>query len=672
MKKIHKLFLGLALLGGTSCSDYLEVSSPSYFTDEDVLSNLTEANRLLNGVYQALCSNNTYGNYYLTTFCLNSDVDFTTSSNEEQSTSHDEYKCFDAEADASSLLTLWTNAYRTVERANNFVGAAEASDLYAEGDAELMQMIGEAKCIRAMNYLDLIILFGDIPFTLTRTYDAESLITPIVDRDEALATLIEDLEGIAPYMEFASNLDAGIERCSKEYCWSLIARIALFRGGYSLRPNKEDPTDFGTMERPSDYQTYYGIARTYCDSVITSNTHALNNDYMDVFINESNYIVTNNDDPIFEIPFTQLVSGNVGYVHGPRCSASDAGGTTAPNLWGATSASVRLNAFYRFTFDSQDARRACAGYWYYTYDGIPTIQQDYNNYCMKWSKFWDSQHRLGYQSTGSTGINFPYMRYADVLLMYAEAENELNGPTAAAKEALKQVRERAFRYASNYSEMVDEYVDNVSSKEDFFDLIVDERAWEFGGENMRWKDLVRWDLYREKVYTTFWKYYGVGSDDSSVDVYDEFSNYSGYTVYYRIAENPGDGSYPNTTLDILEFFTDEEYGVDNLWAKLSSDYVREHGTPSTTGSNAWSQTDWYQAYWYDDDTGIAKAQCRCSLRGYIYIDESNQLYINGVRNNEWFDTSTDLDALPVVRYILPIPNDAISRSNGTYQNYYGY
>ena len=267
MKKRYNFILGLALLGTASCSDFLEVDSPSAFTDDYVMGNLEEADRLLNGVYAGICSNSTYGNAYLTTFCFNSDVEFTTSSNELQSASHNEYKLFDCEADASNLLSTWNAAYSGIERANNFIAAAEASEFYAQGNEELMQMIGEAKCMRAMSYLDLVILFGDIPFSMTRTYDAESLVMPIVNRDEVLSTLITDLEGIAPYMNFASELDAGVERCSKEFCWSLIARIALFRGGYSLRPGAT-PADIGTMQRPDDYRDYYTIARAYCDSVL--------------------------------------------------------------------------------------------------------------------------------------------------------------------------------------------------------------------------------------------------------------------------------------------------------------------------------------------------------------------------------------------------------------------
>ena len=101
-----------------------------------------------------------------------------------------------------------------------------------------------------------------------------------------------------------------------------------------------------------------------------------------------------------------------------------------------------------------------------------------------------------------TGINWPLMRYADVLLMFAESENELNGPTADAKEAFARVRRRAFETV-DWSEKVDQYMTTISSsKQTFFDAIVNERAWEFGGELTRKSELIRWNLYKEKITET--------------------------------------------------------------------------------------------------------------------------------------------------------------------------
>lgn len=689
MKLRNILISGLGAMALASCSDFLEVEAPSKTTDENVFANIEEADRLLNGVYQATCSGSTYGNAYLTTFNFNSDVEFSTSSAEIQSANHNEWKLFDGEADGSNVKSTWDAAYLAIERANNFVCAAEQSDLYRQDDSDLNQMIGEAKCLRAMNYLDLVILFGDVPFTFTRTYEQESLIMPMGQRDEILTALIEDLRAAAPKMKFAKELSAGVERCSKEYAWALTARIALFRAGYSLRPGS-DASDIGTMRRADDYAEYYNIARTYCDSVINESEHALTDEYFNVFTKECNYQVTSDDDVIFEIPFTQGVNGNIGYVNGPKCELSSASDTD--HAWGEASGSAGLNAFYRFTFNEQDVRRNIAGYWSYDFSGTPVLLNSYTNYCMKWSKLYDQAHTLGNTSAGNTGINFPYMRYADVLLMFAEAENEINGaPTDAAKDALRQVRERAFRNASNKAEMVNEYVNSLSSKEDFFNAIVDERAWEFGGENIRWKDLVRWNLYNQVVYKTFWKYYAMGCDrDDSYDHENVFMTYPGRVLYKlrtrsewnNLVQNDETGKYapgnypeienfPNTDakIGVVEFChyasDDGSFKLNNLWENWGM-HVEEMGDELDKDPN-WSQADFFN--WLDENTGIARAQCRCSLRGYIYIDESGTLYPAGMPD---YSSDEVLNTLPPVRYILPIPRDVVARSLGQYKNYYGY
>lgn len=102
-----------------------------------------------------------------------------------------------------------------------------------------------------------------------------------------------------------------------------------------------------------------------------------------------------------------------------------------------------------------------------------------------------------------TGINWPILRYADVLLLLAEADNEINnGPTQIAKEMLQRVRERAFIKASNKDEMVTNYINKLSNYNDFRTAIIKERAWEFGGENIRKFDLIRWNYYSDAIVNT--------------------------------------------------------------------------------------------------------------------------------------------------------------------------
>ena len=658
MKLKYLFFAALASLGFTACSDFLDVDSVSKYDSEGVFGEKTEINRALNGVYAKLMSGDFYGDAYFTKFVFNSDVEFTT--NTSDVATNNSFRRFDGNSTANDVEKFWNAAYSGVEYANNFVYYLERSPLYSTEDAEIMQMMGEAKVIRAMFFHDLVTYFGDIPFTFEPASVVENYVMPIVSRDEVYKTLIEDLKSIAPYMKFAANLSNGVERASKEFCWSMIARMAMHAGGYSLRPDTDNPANFGKMERPANYKDLYKTALAYCDSVISSATHTLSLPYYRVFVNECNYVVNSNDDPIFEIPFAKETSGNVGYVHGPKSELYE-GSTSGDNIWGEAKSSAALSAFYRFMFDPEDARRDYLnGLWGYLYNGEPTISVSYTVYNNKWSKLWSTSGNP--ESAGNTGINFPYMRYTDVLLMYAEAANELNdGPTDAAKAALRQVRQRAF----TNPEKIDSYIESMSgSKEDFLKAVLDERKFEFAGENMRWKDLVRNNLLAENTYYNFLRYLVCGENGAGQSAYQEMvEEYDGMpeyldklpsTVYY-IGANPQTPSvFPNTSLRIIDIYNP----YDDVVVSTVPDEYR-------------ALTVQYPYAWASD-AGVVNAQCLYSFYGYIYCDQiSGLVYLN--TNGKYSTHAPSANAsLPPVRYILPYPNAAIQRSAGAYKNYYGY
>jgi len=419
----------------------------------------------------------------------------------------------------------------------------------------------------------------------------------------------------------------------------------MTRGGYSLYPDLNDPLAVGTMKRPDDYLKYYEIAKNYSDSVISSGRNSLSKPFRQVFIDECNYIVTNNDDPLFEIPFLKASSGQVGYTQGPSVS-TDVNGYT-PHPWGPSSGSgIYLNPLYLFSFDKKDLRRDfTVSTWNYDELGKPKIAVGFTQRVGKWSKLWASPvNAMGSNSTSYTGINYPYMRYAEVLLIYAEAVNELeNGMSGQdaekAKSALKQVRRRAFA-AEDQSEKVDAYVNSLISKEDFFKAIVNERAWEFGGENMRWKDLVRWNIYSKVVYDTYqamkiiaWNAVGTPIEDGWEDL--------PYWIFYREIANPNDVNiYPNTQLPIFEIYK---------WPD----------SPGLNPGSNWIYQDWFQS-WANTTDSEPKNEIYYSFRGYIS---------GGSGSNEH---TFNPDNLPPVRYIFPIPNSIIVSHKNAFKNYYGY
>lgn len=678
MKLKNILVIGLTSLTLVSCNDFLNVESPSSYSEEFVFSQKTEINRALNGVYASILVNDLYGKAFQRTFILNSDVEMMISSTNVAT--HNSYARFDCDDQGSEINKYWQAAYKAIEDANRFIYNLENSPLYNEEDAEIMQMMGEAKCIRAMVYHDMVVMFGDIPFTFRPASQlGGDYVIPIMDRKEIQDNLINDLKAIAPKM--SSSASVTVERASQEFAYALIARIALTAGGYSLHPDKNNPKSYGVMSRPENYQDYYRIAKEYTNLVIASGSHSIGTSYKDVFLKESNFELISKGDPIFEIPFAKESTGETGNIQGPTSTANE-GQTLGKNVWGAADGNGRLNAFYRYSFDEKDKRRDFVnGLWYY---GNSTnnvsqdsclIRSDYTVHNNKWSKLWANAGQFLNTSSGSTGINFPYMRYADVLLMNAEAINELEGPTKEAQESLRQVRSRAF----DDQGAVNTYVTNAaSSKEKFLQAVLDERKWEFAGENIRWRDLVRNNLYSQEVVYSFLRYLSVAMSNAGTytgfeddiaehdgsNYLDELPEYMYYHVLPQSAEWRVDPSqvygypYPNTTLDILYIYNPYKSASQPATALTAID------------GKTWESAEFYQ--WSSDSEPTN--QCKYSFYGYIRHTEQGTIVLvkDGTEVPLEGNSVPSVSALPPVRYILPYPNAAIQRSAGAYKNYYGY
>ena len=713
--KLNKIFIsGLAMLALTSCNDYLEVDPATNVASTDlVFGSEGETRTALYGVYAKVCSDNLFGGKLYNDFQLNSDVDFYANSNE--AAAGNQPRRFDVRSDASNVETLWNNLYSAVETANEFIYNLQKSSLYKEETEDaaseaadgtitsvqvpkvtnLTHMMGEAKVMRAMFYHELLSYWGDIPFTLKSTYETDNLNPAITPRQEVSDALIADLQHAAEYMySDQEGKVAAPERITKEAAYAMIARLALQAGGYSLNHDANDFTGY-KMTRPSNYLDYYKIARDYTKMIIIAGGHSLNKSFRDVFVDECNFVVNTGDDPIFEIPFAKETNGNWGYAQGPTSGVDTSVETDYSNsAWGATSGNVRTTAFYGYSFDAQDLRRDyICGLWYYSNQGLPTIRLDYAMHNNKWSKLWNT-NGLGKTTTGATGINFAYIRYADVLLMFAEAENEISGPTADAQEALKQVRRRAFA-SDDRAEKVDAYVAAASTKADFLKLVLDERKWEFAGENMRWKDLVRNNMYAEKVFFTFLDYYAVteamAGTSSYIDMVEEYDkvpysevfvqsmysilvrnyvdpNFPNRGVYMFYVANPYNGAMQNPTGTApAKYFEDNEMDFEAVSPKTIT------GLSTASNTVAWTTTT---LAWSNDD-GTPKNQVVYSLYGYIRINQAGNIVVVNNGSAQPFsinpnDAQANISRLPAVRYLLPIPDEAIARSGGVYKNYYGY
>ena len=681
------------MLALSGCNDYLEVDAPSKNLPQDVFSDARAMQRALNGVYASLLTNNMFGDKLINTFVRNSDVEFAT--NTSENTTSNKYCRFDCDPDGSDLKSTWEDCYHAIELCNLFIEGAETCPDYTKEnpDPEIVQMIGEAKAIRAIVYHELIWNWGDVPFSFNSSQTTETKIYPITDRIEILDKCINDLAAIADDMMDPAQLSERVERVSRQAAYGIIARLALTAGGYYLAP---EGNTYGKMVRADNYEDYLKICREYADKVIQSNVHSLTKDYYQVFVDECNNIVASNDDPMFEIPFGKESTGNIGYIHGPRMDQYE--GIT-PHPYGKASGGAKLNAFYRFMFDEEDERRDYINQLMtYSTDGLEYVvkaSSHYNVFNGKWSKLWVNGG-LGNITEGNTGINYPYLRYADVLLMFAEADVKLEGTvTPQAEECLQKVRERAFRNTNTAK-----VFDYPTDPEGFLKAVLKERKFEFAGEGLRWRDLVRNNIYNAEIYWTFYRYLSKAEGSSDLnscsardfdgdeDVYDRMMPASitqVYTYANRFTHDLVDGGvtyavkgqpimtnkqFPNSEMKIcwmLNPYTRSLVPAKKVWQDTfkeiaAKDFVDE------------------EQYKWVDGENEPRNEIRYSLRGYIYLDQRGMQRLIDVNGNEILPPVVDASVsdeelaaqLPVVRYIVPIPRTTIARSQGKYENKYGY
>lgn len=615
----------------SSCKKFLVTDSPSIFTDGYIAETEPEIWRAVSGVYEGMLEF-TKAKYY-NDMNRNTDVEFTSTSTSIIDSDGSDYNCFESTSYAANTFRTWSNIYVAINRANDIIELIEKSKIFQAADktqiTNISQMYGEVKTLRGMIYLELVRNWGDVPFRMTSSRSDEDLFVLPTDRDTILSTIIDDLIAVEPYMKWVNDLPEGTERVSREFCQGLIARIALTRGGWSLRPDLNNPNSIGTMKRNPDFRNYYEIAKTYAGKVISSGRHSLTLSFGKVFRDQCNYIVNRNDDMIFEIANLRAYSGEVGSSLGFPVTAGN-------HSYGKGTGSTNLLGTYILAFDKEDKRRdvTCA---MYKYDADLNQVIDANPlkmYTAKWSILY-MDNPIGSNGGGkSIGVNFPYLRYADVLLMYAEAINELNGPDGEAKDALKQVRRRAYD-EEYWDEKVDAYVNALGSKEKFFDAIVHERQLEFGLEMIRQYDLARWNLYGKIIYNLYFDLIHMGQDANGVGN-GSFSDLPA-RLYYT--------SVPNTnSLDPAK---------SHLIIKGLDEFIDT--PPLDNSGKPYSAKDFLRSLW-STSSNMPSTGVQYSFRGYINPDNQGSV-----------DPNTD-----PVRYLLPIPYQVIGAYKGKLVNYYGF
>lgn len=491
INKIKQILIAsVALIALGSCKKYLDQQPITSVGPEQVFKDVPTTLQALAGVYGRLAGDNGYGLKLALHYPVDDDILMGPSGNQDDRRALAHYSLTSLNVE---LADPFSQLFEGIMLANVCIDRIPKMEMYNSGSEQqkkqLQRMYGEALTLRAQFYFEAIRNWGDLPEHFQPSYiQASKDPFPVrIDKDILYDHILNDLQLAATLVPWKNEIvaigDQVDERITKGTVKALRARIALFRGGYSLRQN-------GTIQRAANYLDYYQIAKTETNEIINSGQHSLYPSYKGLWKDVvcAHQIVDPNGELMFQVSAigaTGTADSRLGWANGPRVgSVGNSFVNPLPN--------------YLYLFDSTDTRRdvTIAPYDVSATNGIAkigvaiTAMRD-----GKYRRDWISNPVVPFNYSGTIGrfgLKWQLLRYSDVLLMYAEAENELNGP-ANAYTAINMVRRRGFGKPINTA---DPTVDLPSglSKADFFKAIVRERALELGAEGIRKYDLIRWNL----------------------------------------------------------------------------------------------------------------------------------------------------------------------------------
>ena len=476
--------------------------------------------------------------------------------------------------------------------------------------------------------------------------------------------------------------------------------------------------------RPSDADraAFYTKALEHLQAIIDKGVHQMNPSFTDEWekLNKLELDQTYYEN-MFEIPMGFGISGELGYSIGIRMN-----GTTTDYGFSNSSGKVKTTAVHLYSYAPCDTRRdiSCVAFELKNFDrtdfttsnmeeeiGGVTVpvetetgsavtaeslvkNKPFSLYLGKWdvrkmSDRWKAQNLTASLKFGY-GINTVRMRYPQILLWYAECENELNGPTTAAKDALKAVHARAYNDAPEQAYNGDDTgitasdelsdfnndVDNASTKADLLKLISKENALEFCGEGFRKWDLIRWNKLHDAIVQFKKDYVAMQDADAGTKIFQD-KVYFKYLDYEEIKDENGNIIKVKAPEKRIDWSSVTWYGTDGTnKLPLGSDPSKDKAWINNNGYRyAKKASDGY------DYPGFGKDNK--DLNGQSYVMNSfGQEYANfdtefpticGGLVGTWDGTDCDDAELKVKnRYLMPIYNNVLSSSNGRLYNSYGY
>lgn len=449
MKKINKItgqliICGALMLFGTGCKDFLVEPDKSNFTMENYFTKPEHAESIVNASYESLRPV-TGGGFNGAPWMM---LEFATGlANTElgQAQSSINVRNLVNNADNEYGNTWWVSSYRGIANANTAIAKIPGIKM---NEALQKRYMGEARFLRAYYYFNLVRIFGKIPLITEPVNLTSPELYPEPATAEAVYTQI--VEDLVTAESAGLPLTDTNGRASLGAVKSLLSSVYLTMAGFPLQKGKE----------------YYQKAANKANEVINSKAYSLFNSYDDLH----SYATKNRGENIFMVQFAaNILPSNwqtsiIPYNQGISAYSDETG-------------AIFANKEFVESYKPGDKRAQEKQFYYRTYTLSDNRSKtvDLGGYYIY--KHFDTEAHL---KTTSSGLNWPLLRFAEVLLIYAEAANETAGPSAEAYEAVNKIRRRA-------------QLPELSSlgQQEFREAVWRERWHELSYENKTWFDMVR-------------------------------------------------------------------------------------------------------------------------------------------------------------------------------------
>ena len=459
-KKARVILLAvLAIMACWACKDLLEEDPQDQIFVENFFQTENDAIAAVNSIYAILNSTSsapTFGGAYHSSYWVTAGLASDEMENRlAGAVELDQLSTFTHRPVNSNLYDFWILAYKGISNANF---ALDGIPSIRMDEAVKNRYLGEARFLRGMLYFDLVRWFGDIPLITSLNSDLRPARTPAAG---VYAQIISDLSFAAANLPASYPPNDGLGRATSGSATGLLAKVYL---------------TIGEWQQCIDQ----------CNLIINSGRYGLYQDFAEAFRIPNE----NGKETLFSIGFgtanNSISFWEVGQFNVRLLPRKLSGAISGVNAQGWQVSNQHLYD----SFDPSDRRRQVTMLTeIQNTDGSVTIVEPHIQ------KYWD---KVNEPLAGNTDHDFPYLRYSDILLMKAEALNELNqGPVAEAYDAVNQVRRRA-RFNGSVELPILPDLQGLSYQA-FKDALLLERRHEFVAEGQRWFDLVRFGKLQELV-----------------------------------------------------------------------------------------------------------------------------------------------------------------------------